>query len=31
MLALLDAEKLVKMADISGAMSLEALKGTDSF
>ena len=30
-LALLDAEKLVKMADISGAMSFEALKGTDPF
>ncbi len=30
-LALLDAEKLVKMADISGAMSFEALKGTDTF
>lgn len=30
-LALLDAERLIKMADISGAMSLEALKGTDIF
>lgn len=30
-LALLDAERLVKMADISGSMSLEALKGTDAF
>lgn len=30
-LALLDAERLLKMADISGAMSLEALKGTDVF
>ncbi|MDA1060963.1 MAG: histidine ammonia-lyase [bacterium] len=30
-LALLDAEALVKMADISGAMSLEALKGVDAF
>lgn len=30
-LALLDAERLGKMADISGAMSLEALKGSDIF
>ncbi len=30
-LALLDSEALVKMADIAGAMSLEALKGTDAF
>lgn len=30
-LALLDSEKLAKMADISGAMSLEALKGGDAF
>lgn len=30
-LALLDAERLVKMADISGSMSLEALKGTHAF
>lgn len=30
-LALLDAERLEKMAEISGTMSLEALKGTDGF
>lgn len=30
-LALLDSEALTKMADISGAMSLEALKGKDTF
>lgn len=30
-LALLDSERLAKMADISGAMSLEALKGGDVF
>lgn len=30
-LSLLDCEALVKMADISGAISLEALKGTDGF
>lgn len=30
-LALIDAERLVKMADISGTMSLEALKSVDAF
>lgn len=30
-LALIDCERLAKMADIAGAMSLEALKGTDTF
>ena len=30
-LALLDAERLVKMADIAGMMSLDALKGVDAF
>ena len=30
-LALLDSEKLIRMADIAGALSLEALKGTDTF
>lgn len=30
-LALLDSERLSKLADISGAMSLEALKGVDTF
>ncbi len=30
-LALLDAERLVRMAAISGSMSLEALKGVDAF
>lgn len=30
-LALLDAERLVKMADIAGIMSLDALKGVDAF
>lgn len=30
-LALLDAEKIAKMVDISGSMSLEALKGVETF
>ena len=30
LLALLDAEHMVRMADIAGAMSLEALRGTDA-